>query len=839
MTLTHLESVSRFRKYRENVPNCVEFMHRNPFEINTQSARLQPVHFHCLTASFPYSCFISLLRRPRSTSHDRAPNEPANSRTLQLAPLLPRSLLYHSAMSRFMRSSLSAFILLGFVAPLFARAQSAPAQSTSAQPTSSRLDQVLSSQSRARTIAQVAVSPDGKRVAWLDAGEISVAPLDHFDESKPITPATPGQSCTASEFVWSPNSDSIAFLSDCADPGEQSNLFLSHLDGSPALRLSDLHGYAVAPAFSPDGKSIAFLYVEGATRPSGALAAEPLPSGVIGEDHIEIQRVATVPAQNSQPAAPAFITPPDLHVFEFDWSPDSKSLAYIAADPPGENNWWVAKLYTSNSDVCPVRINGQCPDPSLSPSKAGAQGAPSTKSANAPGASHSGTWDNTPFRPTIILSPSDISGPLHGLQMAQPTWSPDGKAIAFIGGLMSDQGVTGGDLWIVPSTGGAPIDLTQNRSASTEWFTWDGSDALYLSEISGGSFRLVRLDLPRGSTAPATISAPTFGGSGSFGTSAVDAGFSVSADRSVFVFQASSFKTPPEIFALRAKDPTAPGSSRLTQLSHFNKGLEPSWGDSVSLSWTNDNFNIQGWLLLPKDYDPNRKYPLLVEVHGGPASSVASRWDGGAGGFSATVFSELGYFVLMPNPRGSYGQGEAFTQANRKGFGYGDLRDILAGVDTVLAKYPVDPNRVGIAGWSYGGFMSMFAVTQTHRFRAAVDGAGISDWLSYYGENSIDQWMIPYFGASVYDDAQVYARSSAITFIKQAQTPTLLVVGDRDGECPAPQSFEFWHALRDLHVPAQLVVYSDEGHGFSNPADRRDTLQRAVDWFARYMPPSP
>jgi dipeptidyl aminopeptidase/acylaminoacyl peptidase len=326
-------------------------------------------------------------------------------------------------------------------------------------------------------------------------------------------------------------------------------------------------------------------------------------------------------------------------------------------------------------------------------------------------------------------------------------------------------------------------------------------------------------------------------GSGQF-----DPSLSASADRSLFVFQASTFNTPPEIFAARAKhDPSAhsANTARVFQLSHFNDALKPSWGDSVSLSWKNDGFQIQGWLLLPAHYDPAKKYPLLVEVHGGPASSVPSRWDGGAGGFSATTFSTLGYFVLMPNPRGSYGQGEAFTQANRKDFGYGDLRDILAGVDTVLAKYPVDPNRVGIAGWSYGGFMAMFAVTQTHRFRAAVAGAGISDWLSYYGENSIDQWMIPYFGASVYDDPAIYAKSSAITFIKQAKTPTLTVVGDRDGECPAPQSFEFWHALRDLHIPAQLAVYPNEGHGFSDPADRRDVLRRAVDWFARYMPPNP
>jgi dipeptidyl aminopeptidase/acylaminoacyl peptidase len=272
-----------------------------------------------------------------------------------------------------------------------------------------------------------------------------------------------------------------------------------------------------------------------------------------------------------------------------------------------------------------------------------------------------------------------------------------------------------------------------------------------------------------------------------------------------------------------------------TQLSHFNDGLEPAWGNSVSLNWKSDTFQVQGWLMLPKDYDPGKKYPLIVEVHGGPASAEVAHWGGEV--LNAGAFSALGYFVLQPNPRGSFGQGEEFTQANRKDFGYGDLRDILAGVDTAEAGYPIDPNRVGLTGWSYGGFMTMFAVTQTKRFKAAVAGAGISDWQSYYGENSIDQWMIPYFGASVYDDPAVYAKSSAINFIKQAQTPTLVVVGDRDGECPAPQSYEFWHALRDRKVPAQLVVYPNEGHGFVDAAHRLDVMERAAEWFARYLPP--
>jgi len=129
----------------------------------------------------------------------------------------------------------------------------------------------------------------------------------------------------------------------------------------------------------------------------------------------------------------------------------------------------------------------------------------------------------------------------------------------------------------------------------------------------------------------------------------------------------------------------------------------------------------------------------------------------------------------------------------------------------------------------------MWAVTQSHRFRAAVAGAGIADWQSYYGENDIDQWMIPFFGASVYDDPGVYARSSPVTYIKNAKTPTLVLVGDRDGECPAPQSFEFWHALKALDVPTRLVVYPGEGHDIYRATDRRDIIERTVGWFGEYL----
>ena len=224
---------------------------------------------------------------------------------------------------------------------------------------------------------------------------------------------------------------------------------------------------------------------------------------------------------------------------------------------------------------------------------------------------------------------------------------------------------------------------------------------------------------------------------------------------------------------------------------------------------------------------------MIVVAHGGPSNMEKPAWPEFYA--FAGVLSNAGYYVFLPNPRGSYGQGEQFTRANVKDFGHGDLRDILAGVDAVLAKYPVDGNRLGITGWSYGGYMTMWTVTQTSRFKAAVAGAGIANWQSYYGQNLIDQWMIPFFGASVYDDPAVYRRSSPIEFIKNAKTPALVIVGERDAECPAPQSYEFWHALRTLGVPTQLVVYKDEGHLLMDVKNRRDMQDRLVAWFNQYL----
>ena len=648
-------------------------------------------------------------------------------------------------------------------------------------PANPKVRAILADLGKVQSVGETALSPDGTHLAWTERGHGSPSRIMVSDaRGQGAQQVDTGADCSASDPQWSPDSRALLFEGDCGKDG-QTDLFVTTQGGKPS-QITHLKGYVEHAAWSPDSQRIGFLYVPGATRPAGALAAMKPPSGVIGVEGLEVQRVAAVDARGGEVA---LLTPAKLHVYEFDWSPDSQKLAYIAAPPPGENNWWVAQLYTA-----PATANAQ---------------------------------------PASIVDPQKDSGTLHGMQIAVPRWSPDGSRIAFIGGLMSDQGATGGDVYLVSSSGGSAVDITPHADVTAVWPHWIDDHSLIVSEVAGGTSRIAGYHLAGSGDSPALTQAKALvevPAGISDGREAMS--LSIAKDGS-FAVASSSFEKPPEVYVGKLE----PGT-HLTQVTHVNDAIKPAWGKSESIEWTNEGFHIQGWLMLPAHYDPAKKYPLIVMVHGGPSSSVLPRWPGA--GFGGAPISAMDYFVLEPNPRGSYGQGERFTMANRKDFGYGDLRDILAGVDAVEKKYPsVDDSRLGLSGWSYGGFMTMFGVTQTHRFHAAVAGAGISNWQSYYGENSIDQWMLPFFGSSVYDDPAVYAKSSAIDFIRKVKTPTLIVVGDRDGECPAPQSFEFWHALKDEGVPTELVVYPNEGHGFRNPEHRIDVLERTLDWFDEYL----
>ncbi len=618
----------------------------------------------------------------------------------------------------------------------------------------------------------VALSPDGAHVAWVQSTAATARPKQTYVcPASGNGPATPVNIAPAdgeridADPAWAPDSKTLAFFSTAGEKEEQRQLWSTNADGSHPQKLTHLKGYAARPHWSHNGKQIAFLYIENAGG-GGPLVAAPTTTGLI-DTAIHNQRIAVLDLATQQVRQ---VSSPDLHIYDFDRSRDEKMFVATAAPGPGDNNWWIAQIYTV--DVA---------------------------KGNA----------------TSIHKPS--------LQVAVPRWAPDGKSVAFIEGIMSDEGFHGGDLFTISATGQSLTNRTQGRKSSISSVFWQTPDRIVLTEYVGGGTAISELTLANNSVRMIWKGAEGLHAFGNFPD------FALSKDGKVAAAVRSTYDTPPEVW-------TGP-VSEWRQLSTGNASLSPSWGKAENLEWTNEDLNIQGWLLPPAKVEANKKYPLVVLIHGGPSSVTTPEWPAGFGMSRAIIaaLSSRGYYVLMPNPRGSYGQGEDFTRANVKDFGGGDLRDTLAGIDAAIKKYPIDPAHLGVTGWSYGGFMTMWTVTQTNRFRAAVAGAGIANWQSYYGQNLIDQWMIPFFGSSVYEDPAVYEKSSPIHFIKNVKTPTLVIVGERDAECPAPQSYEFWHALKTLGVPTQLIVYPAEGHLFVKPENQADRLDQTVAWFDKYL----
>ncbi len=606
------------------------------------------------------------------------------------------------------------------------------------------------------TFDSVVVSPDGTRVAWQQTVRhrptVWVEALATHARVR-LSADLAKKNADEGDLAWSPDSKRIAFLSDVRKKGH-GQIHLSNADGTHVVQVGTLSGAAQELAWAPDGTRIAFLYIAHPHRKSGALAAGARDVGVIGTSYDE-QQLATIDVRSG---SVRLVSPSNDYVYEYAWSPDASRFALTYARGSGDDNWWIAKLASV--------------------------------------ASTGGTLND-------VLTPK--------YQINAPTWSPDGKSIAVIGGIMSDFGSVGGDVYRVDVASKNATDITPGMEYSASSLRWVAHGRIMMLAHYNGSRVLASLDPQTGKVNPL------------IGAGENLADLSVSRTATVAAVVRQSFTTAPELWA---------GAPRaLARITHVNAHVPRFTGRAVSLTWKSDQYEVQGWLVYPRDYRAGRTYPMVTIVHGGPsAESLPS--------FVSLFVSPLaanGYFVFEPNPRGSFGRGEEFAAANVKDFGGGDWRDDLAGVDAAIAAAPIDGNRLGLAGWSYGGYMSMWGETQTTRFKAIVAGAGLVNWQSYYGQNKIDQWMIPFFGASVYDDPAVYAKSSPITYIKQSKTPVLILAGERDEEVPAAQSFEFYHAMQTLGVPAQLVVYADEGHGVRQPAHVRDIISRMVGWFNTYL----
>jgi dipeptidyl aminopeptidase/acylaminoacyl peptidase len=507
-------------------------------------------------------------------------------------------------MNRQLTLSTVVSVLLCIVAPAFH--SSAFAQGKSA---TSHAAEVLDSMPHAKRISDVALSPDGTQVAYIVDEKLSVIPANGGNTH---SIAVEGN-LTLRDVAWSADSKRMAVIADMSGDIPAAQIWIASPDGSAPTKHAELKGYVQTPRFSPDGSKLAVLFTEGLPRVAGPLEPMTPLSGEIGKESYE-QRIAVIDLATDRVAQ---VTPADMYIYEYEWTPDGRSWVMSAARGEGDAQWYVARIYAANAQTGEMRE---------------------------------------------IYKPK--------LQIADPRISPDGKNVAFIEGLMSDEGSTGGEIYVVSVNGGTARNVTPRIKTSPSALMWSNPDHIVFAENIDGNSGFGSLSLKSDGFRNVWIGEEYAHPSGDQWMSA-----RTSADgKFITAMVRQSAKNPPEVWAGAIGD--------WQQLTNINTDVQPAWGEMRNVHWMNGATRVQGWLMLPKDYSPQKKYPLVVSVHGGPSAACMSSFDGRFTG----VFSAVGYFVLCPNPRGSYGQGEAFTQANVKDFGGGDFRDIMAGVDAIAKE---------------------------------------------------------------------------------------------------------------------------------------------------------
>ena len=607
----------------------------------------------------------------------------------------------------------------------------------------------------------VVISPRGDLVAAIESDDVAASEAEPHGavvirkraDGEIVNRVDPCSACAYADPAWSPDGQALVFVST---DRKAKAATLQVIRAGQAQAALSFDGYLGDPRWSPDGATLAVLATARPRKIAGATQAGAALVGEIGAETDE-QRIAVLPAAGGELK---FLSPADTYVYEYDWTPDGKAFVASEAKGDGDNNWWIAKLAA-------VGLDGS-------------------------------------FR--------EIAAP--PVQIKYPRVSPDGRTVAFIGGLHSDFGPVGGDLWTAPFAGGTAVNRTPDYKGSLSSLIWRPS-ALFATAIVDDDNAVLTVDPATGATKTLLSGPVTF--------QAGEGRVSISRDGKLMASVSEDFTTPPHIGAGPIAKPRP--------ITHENDGLAPQV-TAKSIHWKNEGHDIQGWLTGPARVEPGKSYPMIVLVHGGPSSAVQPTymWKG-----TTNDLVQHGFFVFQPNPRGSFGQGEAFTRAVAKDFGGGDLRDILAGVDAVEKAAPIDDKRLGVYGHSYGGFMTMWTVTHSQRFKAGVAGAGIADWVSYYGENGINQWMVPFFGTTAYKDPAAYDKFSPIRYIQAAKTPTFIYVGERDVECPPDQSLQFHAGLDAMGVPNSLVIYAGEGHGIRDAAHKADLKARILGWFDKYL----
>ena len=525
-------------------------------------------------------------------------------------------------------------------------------------------------------------------------------------------------------------------------------------------------------------------------------------------------------------------------VGDFEWSPDGKWIAYSSTDPKtddedkndkGKNDFrWVdentkfARLY-----VIPVARDG-----------AGKREAKklTNDSRHVTGFSWSPDGSRIVFNhvktpvandwPTSDISIVEIATskvtPLAATEAAESAlqYSPDGKWISAVASDIPARWAQSYTIRVYPAGGGAPRNFDGSHDSQPIMVGWsaDGS-RIYFSESKGTGTALYYVDVASGKITQDNYAAGVVTG----------VNFNKGSTMIGMVIQNSV--SPPEAFVVR------PGDKTPTQVSRANEDVAKlPVAKTVMVTWkSKDGRDIEGLLTYPANYVEGTKVPLILNIHGGPAGVFQQSYIGGRGSYPIATFASRGYAILRPNPRGSSGYGTEFRRANIKDWGFGDYDDLMTGVDKVIAMGVADPDRLGVMGWSYGGYMTSTIITKTTRFKAASAGAPVTNLMSFNGTADIPSFVPDYFGGQSWEHPEVYAKHSAMFNIKNASTPTLIQHGEADVRVPISQGYELYNALKAQGVPTRMIVLPRQPHGPNEPKMQVAAMQSNLDWFDKYL----
>jgi dipeptidyl aminopeptidase/acylaminoacyl peptidase len=650
-------------------------------------------------------------------------------------------------------------------------------------------------------IQGVTVSPDGRQVIygvreWVADPDPSTQPRPQADdaslragkmESRSHLWKVPSDGSTAARQItfgekgesqgqFSPDGKFISFVASRGAADAKSQVYVMAIEGGEAWKLTDAKESVQSYSWSPDSKSIAFVATDPRTAQEEADTKKRDDERVF-EGDFRMQHAWVIDVDSK--AATRITSGTDYTVQGApSWAPDSKRFAFGAAATPmlrdNRRDVYVATLGQAEQAVRIEKV--------------------------------STNWGND----------------------GSPRWSQDGKTIAWVGepnttAPMPDGTASG----VVMQQRLMLYDVNSKKikDTLTPDFDSDAGNPVWTNEGTRVMFvtgkraynEAFAYDLTSGTytqlTKNKTIS-----------------GTAVSKDGKTIIVTMDAPDSATEIYAT---DPSFSSLKRLTNTNPQLAGLQQ--GVTEVVTWkSSDSVEVEGVLLKPVGYEAGKRYPTLVVAHGGPAGAYVNgfRLGGLEGG---QVWAGKGWAVFYPNPRGSSNYGQKTLAANVNDWGGGDFKDIMTGVDALIARGISDPDKLAHIGWSYGGYMTAWTITQTTRYKAAMVGAGLTDMWSMYGTNDIPSVLIAYFGG-IPNAATLplYLDRSAMSHIDKVTTPTLILHGAADERVPTGQAYELYRGLKDRGKTTELVFYPREGHGFTEYYHQRDRMQRIYDWVTKY-----